>query len=62
MVELVSMGRILDIWGIRTEVLQIDWMKEAWQQGLCSLDPNYVKNELIHHGAGEDPVKNIFGE
>lgn len=61
MVELESMGRILDIWGIKTEVLQIDWMKEVWQQGLCSLDPNYVKNELVHYGAGEDHVKNISG-
>ena len=28
------MGRTLDIWGMKTEVLQIDWMKEVWQQGL----------------------------
>lgn len=62
MVELVIMGRILNIWGIRTEVLQIDWMKEAWQQRLCSLDANYVKNERIHSGAGEDHVKNISRE
>lgn len=56
------MGRTLDIWGMKTEVLQIDWMKEVWQQGLCSLDPNYVKKELVHDRAGEDRVKNIFGE
>ena len=55
------MGRILDICRVRIEVLQIDWVKERRQQGLCSLDLNNVKNELAIFGAGEDYVKNIFG-